>query len=333
MLILWPMLADDAAAARREAAIERLGLLERTGDPSLNAITRLAAYVSGANAAAVHILDEGRQVRIAGFNAPLGDHPRQDAMCRLVVDSEQRIVCADAAADPRFGYSTFVQGPDPVRFYASVPLRTSTGSVIGTLCAFDTVAREISDQQVSLLEDLAGQIVSQIELRRIAVDLGHVAAHDPLTGAVNRLVLGDRLSQAIARRRRRGGRTFVAMIDVDDFKRFNDDQGHAAGDEVLIAVVRRLTGAVRAEDTVARIGGDEFVVVADVGAEGIETLMKRIESALAEPISYGDQRGPVSVTVGGVLARDGEDPAALLHRADEAMYERKAARAGRRRQP
>jgi hypothetical protein len=89
------MLANDSHATRHTAAIARLGLLERAGDPALTGITRLASYVSGAAGAAVHVLDDAHQHRVAGTGAPLGDHPREDSMCRLVVDSEQRIVCAE----------------------------------------------------------------------------------------------------------------------------------------------------------------------------------------------------------------------------------------------
>ena len=321
------MLANDAHATRHTAAIARLGLLERAGDPALTGITRLACYVSGAAAAAVHVIDDTAQHRVAGAGAPLGNHPREDSMCRLVVDSKQRIVCADASADPRFSYSSYVRGDAPVRFYASIPLRASDGLVFGTLCTFDTVAHELCDDQVALLEDLAEQVVAQVELTRVAAELGHVASHDPLTGAVNRLVLGDRLAQAFARRLRHGGDTFLAVIDINRFKALNDVHGHAAGDQVLVAVAHRLIGAMRAEDTVARIGGDEFVVVAEIDSTpaAAEAVMRRIEAALADPVAYGGEFHSVHVSVGGVVATPGEDIRSLLGRADEAMYARKAA--------
>src|SRR5579875_2722424 len=109
--------STDTAHVRRAAAIARLGVLERAADPALTALCRLASYVSGAAGAAVHILDEHFQHRIAGTAAaPVGDHPRADSMCQLVVDGGRRIVCADAARDPRFGFSSFVAGDAPVRF-------------------------------------------------------------------------------------------------------------------------------------------------------------------------------------------------------------------------
>ncbi len=252
-------------------------------------------------------------------------------MCRLVVDGEQRIVCADATRDDRFGYSSFVRGPDPVRFYASVPLRTSQGVVVGALCAFDTVARELSDKQTALMEDLAEQAGTQIELTRVAAELGELACHDPLTGAANRLVLSDRLAQAFARQLRDDTQTLLAVIDINDFKQVNDAYGHNAGDEVLVEVARRLRVTVRGQDTVARVGGDEFVVLAetDESDESAERLVDRIEAVLDEPIVFAGELRAVGASIGCVFAEPGEEIRTALARADAAMYERKPAGTGR----
>src|SRR5262245_18874402 len=123
------------ASERRQATLDRLRLLERQGDPTLTALTRLASFVMGVPAAAVHVFDEQEQHRIAAVGARLGRHPREDSMCRLVVDEERRIVCSDATVDARFSYSSFVAGDEPVRFYASVPMTVPDDTVVGTLCA------------------------------------------------------------------------------------------------------------------------------------------------------------------------------------------------------
>src|SRR3954453_171395 len=134
------MVVETDAARRRRDVIERLGVGDRIGDPPLTGLPPVAAYVTGPASAAIHILDVEYQRRIAAANAPLGDHPIGDSMCRLVVEGDERIVVEDATGDPRFAYSTFVTGPDAVRFYAAMPLRTADTTVVGTLCAFDTVA-------------------------------------------------------------------------------------------------------------------------------------------------------------------------------------------------
>jgi diguanylate cyclase (GGDEF)-like protein len=322
------MRTTDAELQRRGGdAIARLRLLDRVGDPGLAGLARVAAFVTGAEAAAIHIVDDVHQRRIAAVNAPLGDHPREDALCSLVVDGGETIVSEDATSDPRFAFSSFVRGNRPVRFYVSVPLRTADANTVGTLCAFDVVPRSLGEDQLTALEDLAAQAISHVELSRLAVDVGHAASHDPLTGAANRRLLADRLEHALARWRRHGGNVLVARIDVDDFKAVNDAHGHATGDEVIAAVARRLMGVGRGEDTVARIGGDEFAYVAEgvVDETAARRLVRRLERAFDEPVDAGREPRQLRASVGYALAEPGDDPGLLLSRADAAVSLRKAA--------
>ena len=310
-------------AAERLAVIAELGLLDRIGDPVLTALTRLAQSITGAEAAAVHVFDAEYQRRIAAVGAPLVDHPAQDSMCRLVVQEGTRIVISDATADGRFDYSSFVRDPvAPVRFYASVPLRSGGGVTVGTLCAFDTEEREVGDQQIALLEDIAEVARTHLELMRIATELGKAATLDPLTGTANRVIFDDRLAQALARRRRRGTAVVTAVIDLDDFKAINDTHGHAIGDEALQWVARRLRNCVRSEDTVGRLGGDEFGVVAEVADQDFDRLLRQLRR-----VADGFDP-PLSVSVGFVVANEHDDVATLLQRADAAMYEEKVNRKG-----
>jgi diguanylate cyclase (GGDEF)-like protein len=303
------------AESRRLAAVLELGLLDRVGDPVLTALTRLAQTISGAASAAVHILDAEFQHRIAGVGAPLVDHPAPDSMCRLVVAGGERIVTRDATTDARFAYSSFVKDPvAPVRFYASLPLRSGGGGVVGTLCTFDSEARECSQEQIARLEDIAQLACAHLELMRIAGALGQAATLDPLTGAVNRVIFDDRLAQALARRRRRGTPVIVALLDLDDFKAINDTHGHGCGDAALQWVARRLRDCVRSEDTVGRIGGDEFAVVAEVADRDFWRLLQKLHLA-AEGFDP-----PLTVSVGAVVADDRDDVESLMQRADQAMY-------------
>jgi diguanylate cyclase (GGDEF)-like protein len=273
----------------------------------------------------VHIFDERYQRRIAAANVPIGEHPAHDSMSRLVIDDAEPIVCADASIDPRFAYTSFGDGADPIRFYASIPLRTYEGTIVGMLCAFDTVTRELTQEQISLFEDLAVQVVSNIEFTRLAVDLGHLASHDPLTGVVNRLLLPDRLRHALARQRRRGGDVLVAVVDLDGFKRINDVYGHAAGDQVLTVLAQRLSQAMRDEDTVARLGGDEFVVITEVPRDGEDArrIVARIRNILTEPIPFDGLQLRLSASVGAAIAEPGDDATTALARADRDLYGQK----------
>jgi diguanylate cyclase (GGDEF)-like protein len=312
--------ADTVNNRRRLRSIEDLGLLNRAGDPVLTGLTRVACYITGAEAAAVHIIDREFEHRIAATGAPLGVQPAADTMCRHVVAGGNAIIVADATQDERLVGAAVNFDPDnPIRFYAGVPLRVGTGSVVGTICAFDSTARRLNPRQMDLLISLADLGTTHVELVRMAADLGEAAVTDQLTGAVNRTMFHDRLATALARRRRRGTEVLVAMLDVDDFKQVNDTYGHGRGDDVLRWVVDQLVAVTRAEDTVGRLGGDEFAIVAEI-LDPPDPLLERIAVALTA------EGAPVTVTVGAVVAAPDDDVRSALMRADHAMYDAKRSR-------
>ncbi len=157
-------------------------------------------------------------------------------------------------------------------------------------------------------------------------DLAFQATHDSLTGLPNRALLLDRLGQALARSTRGNGRPLVLFVDLDRFKFVNDSLGHGAGDRLLSKVADRIRQAVRPGDTVARFGGDEFVIL----AEGIEDVAEcdaiagRLSAALATPFTLSGQEVFVTASIGMRLARsDHENPETLLRDADSAMYKAK----------
>ena len=167
------------------------------------------------------------------------------------------------------------------------------------------------------------------ERKRHTERMERIAQHDPLTGLPNRLLLGDRLHQAIAQSRRENSRIAVCYLDLDGFKEVNDRLGHQAGDQVLIEVAARMTGSVRGGDTVARLGGDEFVILlAGLGNdEECRQALDRLLVACSAPyVVAGSEQAGISASIGvTVFPSDPADPDTLIRHADYAMYAAKQA--------
>lgn len=151
------------------------------------------------------------------------------------------------------------------------------------------------------------------------------AEHDALTGLVNQERMREELKAALARADRDGGRVAVLYLDLDGFKQINDTFGHAVGDALLVAVAKRLMGVCRAGELVARIGGDELVMVAESFPPGFEgRIAERVLASLVPPIQAGDRSVRVGVSIGVAVYPDhASDPDGLLRAADEAMYQAK----------
>ena len=161
----------------------------------------------------------------------------------------------------------------------------------------------------------------------------HASLHDRLTGLPNRALLADRLQQSINRARRRPGYLFaVLFLDLDRFKIINDSLGHAAGDQLLVAVADRLNASVRAVDTVARLGGDEFAVLLDDIQDTVEALQiaERLQTLIRQPVMLDGEEVFTTASIGIALNVTGYDnPETILRDADSAMYQAKQSGKGR----
>jgi diguanylate cyclase (GGDEF)-like protein len=155
-----------------------------------------------------------------------------------------------------------------------------------------------------------------------------LALRDPLTGLANRRLLDELLTAALARTARSGTCLVVSYLDLDGFKAINDDYGHAVGDAVLEEVGRRLRAAVREEDIIARIGGDEFVVVQECPPDQTGTPVARLRHLMSEAITLDGATIDWGVSIGSVVNGPEQDATAVLAAADAAMY---VAKRGRRR--
>lgn len=164
------------------------------------------------------------------------------------------------------------------------------------------------------------------EERALTEKLSFQALHDPLTGLANRALFEDRMTQTLSRMRRSGGAFALLIIDLDDFKAINDDLGHLAGDDVLIAVGQQFARVTRDCDTLCRFGGDEFLYLAESldGDGGPPAVAQRLLEALNEPLDIGGQLIVQHASIGvAVWNSDVSDRADVIRNADTALYEAK----------
>ncbi|NOX77219.1 MAG: diguanylate cyclase [Gammaproteobacteria bacterium] len=190
--------------------------------------------------------------------------------------------------------------------------------------------REVQERTVQLRELLQELEEKNAVLASSNDELKHTSLHDYLTSLPNRILFHDRLEQAIKLASRNDGQFAVALMDLNGFKDINDQRGHLAGDQVLIAVAKQLQSVLRGSDTVARLGGDEFAfVLPTVASESPQTVAQKLIDAVALPITLDDGTITVSSSIGIALYPDhGKKNDGLLEKADAAMYEAKRSGGG-----
>jgi diguanylate cyclase (GGDEF)-like protein len=204
---------------------------------------------------------------------------------------------------------------------------------LGVLSANAKKLRAFVDTDIDFLQSVAHMLAAAIESRDTEARMRHDALHDALTGLPNRTLLLDRLRHALDRAHRDGTRVAVLFLDLDNLKVINDSLGHGAGDELLRAIGPRLRGELRASDTIARFGGDEFAVVCEDVAddEHATVIARRLVAAFEDPFTVGGEARFGSASV-GVVVTDPEAPRnadGLLSDADAAMYRAKERGRGR----
>jgi diguanylate cyclase (GGDEF)-like protein/PAS domain S-box-containing protein len=183
-------------------------------------------------------------------------------------------------------------------------------------------------EEQNLLDTITDDLGRWIERKQAEQRITHAATHDALTGLPNRLLLQDRISRIIAQEYRRPGHAAVLFIDLDHFKIINDSLGHNVGDLLLKEIAGRLSSCVRGEDTVARQGGDEFIVVLHMieNGQAAGIVAQKILDALVQPYSIDGEELHISGSIGiAVSPNDGEDVETLLKNSDTAMYHAKEA--------
>lgn len=336
----------------RLAELERLDILDTAPEQAYDDITLLATQICGTPVAMMTLVDEHRQWYKSKRGTEVAETPRDIAFCaHAILHPDDLLIVPDMTADDRFADNPLVTGDEGVRFYAGVPLTTTGGHVLGTLCVVDRVPRTLTSEQVLGLRALSRQVMNQLDMRRHVAALEAAAEErdryqeqledsqlqlekqmeivaeqsitDPLTGLRNRRAFLTRLDEEIDRSKRHGTEFALAMIDVDEFKLYNDTFGHAAGDVALCQISDILKAESRASDLVARYGGEEFVaILSGTDTEGAAVLGERYRRAV-EAGPWADTVLTVSVGVAST-AGDDADIDALMVSADEALYRAKA---------
>jgi diguanylate cyclase (GGDEF)-like protein len=248
-------------------------------------------------------------------------------------------VALDESFARREGFRLLTPGPDlsplerralgRAQAMAGVPLR-SGGAILGWVLAYVTRGPERLLDAPGLDDRLTGlATVAATAMRnaQLVEQIRFHAEHDPLTGVSNARLLEAHFRAALLRARRESARVGVLFIDLDGFKSVNDTYGHAEGDGVLIAVTERLRGLLRESDTIARVGGDEFVVLLPQVTDEGTAVVAKIADALEAPFPILGGSVTIEASIGAAIyPDDGDDVSELLHRADVRMYQDKLAR-------
>ncbi len=250
-----------------------------------------------------------------------------------VLGHKQPQIVTDWDCATEFREATFFQSSG---IASGIGVRIPAGrSMFGVLSVQAADRGHFNYEDGVFLQSVAHVLAAAIARNETEAAIRHQALHDAVTGLPNRILLEDRLTRVLATARRHGRRLAVLFLDLDNFKRVNDSLGHAAGDEVLRTVARRMAGCLRMEDTLARFGGDEFVILMpEIGPEeDWNQVVDRIGDALKEPLEAAGRQIMASVSVGvaiGGASHPAKDAAGLLRDADLAMYAAKQRGSGNR---
>lgn len=276
------------------------------------------------------VTDSGNLRAVAGAAHPVGESVSIDSQ-RPEAEALRRanVVTISSVDEAERMFPALAEPLHAARLEAmtATPL-LADDAPMGVLVCFFGRRRDFEEDELALNRTLARLGAQALQRIRLQEQLEHLALHDKLTGLANRELLQDRLAQALFAASRHLRPMSVIFLDLDGFKAINDQLGHAAGDAVLVEVSARLRGAVRPSDTIARFGGDEFVVVCeDAAADAAVAVAERIRMAIGQPIAHIPVALPLTASIGVARHRPNggrtPEPDEVVRRADAAMYQSK----------
>ena len=327
---ICPVPANESA---RLAAVRSYDVLGTPPELEFDALARLAAFMFDAPIAVVSVLDENRLWFKSRVGLDVPELDRKVAFCaHAIMEPRQALVVEDLRTDGRFSRNPLVTQAPHIRFYAGAPIIDPNGFALGTIAVIDARPRQLSAAQRDALVDLSTLVMTALRNRRSALELSRLARTDHLTGIANRAQFELAVASEIQQAARSGESFAVLCMDLDGFKEVNDEHGHAAGDEVLREVARRLQTQVREGNTVARLGGDEFGIVMRRGtAEEVRSLAQRIVATVELPLALPSGAVvEVGMSIGDAsFSADADTADALMAQADRTLYVSKRSSPGR----
>ncbi len=303
----------------RLMSLHTLRILDTPNEERFDRITRMAQRAFGVEICLISLLDSNRQWFKSRQGLEVCETDREISFCGHAILEDEVFVVTDAISDERFADNPLVTDEPRIRFYAGCPVHGPEGHRVGTLCLIDSRPREFSAEDVAMLRDLAAMVDDELLVSsQVTVD--------ELTQVANRRGLHLVGKHMLSLCRRSGIDVEVAFFDLDGFKEVNDECGHAAGDDLLKHFAKLLLKCFRTADVVARIGGDEFVVMMANSRGAALQAASRLETLARDTDCEIKQRLQWSV---GFLQLDPERHLtieSLLEDADGLMYENKQER-------
>lgn len=335
-----PQAPKPADEKERVASLHKLNILDTPLEHRFESITRMVCMMLNVPVSAFTLIDAERQwfKSIQGLHATENTLP--ESMCAYTILEDEVMVVPDTKKDDRFSDNPMINGENAdISFYAGCPVRAPDGRKIGSLCAIDMKPRDIPPEHIHILRDLAQMLESELKVAQLAhsqtqlmneLDTANrLAMIDPLTRIWNRSGIEDVIRREWAEAIRKETPVAMVMGDIDHFKRINDSYGHPVGDTVIQEVAKRLLLALRTEDAVGRVGGEEFLMILpNCSPEYLFDTIERIRlSIVLEPILTA--AGPLDITMsfGGTV----DIPSSLslssqlISAADQALYAAKKA--------
>jgi len=303
----------------RLETLRSLKLLDTSPEERFDRLTRLAKRMFGVPISLVSLVDANRQWFKSRQGLDADETPRDISFCGHAILGDDIFMVPDATQDERFADNPLVTENPNIRFYAGCPLRVMNGSKVGTLCIIDEEPRQLDEEDLALLRDLA----EMAEQELAAVQL---ATMDELTMISNRRGFIALAQHAINISCRKDFPISLVFLDLNKFKQINDTYGHAEGDRALVAFAEQIKHTFRDSDVYARLGGDEFVVVlTDTPPEIVDNVLARFNEAVAEYNAQAKRGYDICYSTGiAVYDKSKHDSIEeLLAEADTLMYENK----------